>query len=113
MGYASYHPFKDTLDLFRYRVTASYYMCWYTDLREESLAFPDTYPCFKDLEKTTEANGNRIHDFRSRVATGRGKNQRYSMFTCSYSFVIFLFSAFAAPALSRSCLLQIFVALSK
>lgn len=84
MGYASYHPFKDTLDLFRYRVTASYYMCWYTDLREESLAFPDTYPCFKDLEKTTEANGNRIHDFRSRVATGRGKNQRYSMFTCSY-----------------------------
>jgi nucleoside recognition membrane protein YjiH len=29
------------------------------------------------------------------------------------AFVIFLFSAFAAPALSRSCLLQIFVALSK
>lgn len=79
--YASYYPFKDSLELFQYRVTASYYMCWYTDLREEPLALIDTNDCFQDLELTEEASGTKIVDFRSKITH---PGDKYSIYTCAY-----------------------------
>ncbi|VDI36246.1 Hypothetical predicted protein [Mytilus galloprovincialis] len=78
--YASYYPFKDSLELFRYRVTASYYMCWFTEMREDVLALPGTNNCFKDLNETEEAGGKNIEDFRSEVKI----SEEYSIFTCAY-----------------------------
>lgn len=78
--YASYHPFKDSQELFRYRVTASYYMCWFTEMREDVLALPGTNNCFKDLNETEEAGGKKIEDFRSEVKISGD----YSIFTCAY-----------------------------
>ena len=59
-------------------------MCWYTDMREEPLTLPDTYDCFRDLDKTEEANDQVVRDFRSRVESGSGNSRTFSFFTCSY-----------------------------
>ncbi|XP_069137837.1 uncharacterized protein [Argopecten irradians] len=81
------YPFSSALEQFQYRTTASYYMCWYTELRSKPLAYEGHTECLASLELSSEANGEKIYDWRSigTAATARRKrNKRVSPFTCAY-----------------------------
>ncbi|RUS80997.1 hypothetical protein EGW08_011235 [Elysia chlorotica] len=50
-----YYPLTSDLELFQYRTTASYFMCWYTMQREELLMnYMNTRPCLENLDKVKE-----------------------------------------------------------
>ncbi|KAK3101017.1 hypothetical protein FSP39_000303 [Pinctada imbricata] len=74
----SHYPFESHLELFRYRVTASYYLCWYADQQTEVLAYTSEH-CLKDLPRTAEASEKKITDFRAIL----GKTI-HSPFTCAF-----------------------------
>ena len=50
------YPLSDDLEMFRYRVTAAYFMCWFTMMREPELRFfMDGKNCLTGLETTLDA----------------------------------------------------------
>ncbi|KAK3762421.1 hypothetical protein RRG08_009813 [Elysia crispata] len=51
----AFYPLTSDLELFQYRTTASYFMCWYTMRREELLMnYMGEKPCLENLNKVKE-----------------------------------------------------------
>ncbi|XP_059163317.1 uncharacterized protein LOC131946514 [Physella acuta] len=62
-----WYPFKTALELFQFRTTGSYYMCWYTLQKVQGLKnYMRGQPCLTDLEKSRESQGMdyKVNDFR-------------------------------------------------
>lgn len=60
------YPFINKYEMFRYRTTASYYLCYYTLRRKEVLSrvYPNCLSYFSSGENIYDANGNHINDIR-------------------------------------------------
>lgn len=81
---SDYWPFKSELEIFRYRATATYYMCWFTELKSSILRFVDDEAsgCLDSLSKTVESRGRTVVDFRSQY--GGNQSNWVSLWTCAY-----------------------------
>lgn len=78
-----FYPFKSKLQLFQYRTTASYYMCWYTDNQAEVLGLPGTEPCFENLQHVQGAGS--IDDYRDKYASSLYRRKKtVAPFMCAY-----------------------------
>lgn len=82
--HSQFSPFKSELDLFRYRATAAYYMCWFTELKSSVLKFVDNEAkgCLDSLSKTIESQGRTVIDFRS--SYGGNQSDFVSLWTCAF-----------------------------
>ncbi|XP_061178584.1 uncharacterized protein LOC133187243 [Saccostrea echinata] len=79
-----FSPFKTELEMFRYRATAVYYMCWFTELKSALLAYVENHEkgCLDSLSKTVESGGKKVVDFRSNY--GGNQSDPVSLWTCAY-----------------------------
>ena len=75
------YPFRSRLDMFRYRATASYYLCWYTDQQSDVLAFTAGGDCLQNMSLVLEAKNRKVRDFRERYS---GSQYTLSPFTCAF-----------------------------
>lgn len=80
----NFYPFRSALELFQYRTTASYYLCWYTDHSNPLMAFKTNTNCLANLPKVAESDGKRIFDFRSVMMKLISEKGVVTPFTCSF-----------------------------
>ncbi|OWF54047.1 uncharacterized protein LOC110445635 isoform X1 [Mizuhopecten yessoensis] len=82
------YPFDSALEQFQYRTTASYFMCWYTELGDDLLAFEDEKGCYFNLVGIVQeaVDGKGIYDIRSEILKYEAslKEKRVSPHTCPY-----------------------------
>lgn len=80
----NFWPFESELDIFRYRATAAYYMCWFTELKSPLLRFVDDKAdgCLDSLSMTVEAANRTVVDFRSQY--GGNQSEWVSLWTCAF-----------------------------
>jgi hypothetical protein len=82
-NHSRFSPFRSEVELFRYRATAAYYMCWFTELKSSILRFVDKSDgCLDSLSKTTESEGRAVLDFRS--SYGGNQSDYVSLWTCAF-----------------------------
>lgn len=75
-----FYPFKYARELFNYRTSASYYMCWYTMREEQPLKDIGIDHCFKYFNYASENKKNTVNDFRA--ADGRKSFQCALLWFC-------------------------------
>lgn len=80
-----YAPFKYARDMFNYRVSASYYMCWYTMREEPPLKYFGLDDCYQNMVRhlyldEIRKTGHNIRDFR--IKEGRKPFQCALLYFC-------------------------------